>query len=80
MKTGKRLWKCYLPSLILSIDGYGNFESCPMGRIPNIPQNIFIEESENLNILTNFYRVKQTNDYLKCRYCITQYEMLNLYV
>ena len=79
MKTGKRPYNCYIPFFVLSIDGYGNFEKCPIGLLPKKNQNI-LAGTINLNeILTNSdYQI--INDYQLCNYCIVQYEMLNLYV
>ncbi|MBR1802711.1 MAG: phosphotransferase [Clostridia bacterium] len=79
MKTGKRNSYCYIPFFVLSIDGYGNFEQCPIGLMPRKRQNI-IEGTVEKNEILIHSNYQVINNYQLCEYCIVQYEMLNLYV
>ncbi len=79
MKNGKRIYSCYIPYFIQSIDGYGNFEMCPLGLPFDTEKNILDDSINNTDILLNSsYSIN--NNYKLCNYCIVQFEMLNLYV
>lgn len=79
MKNNKRNYKCYVPFFVQSIDGYGNFEMCPIGLQYDNKPNIVIGDVSGNSILCNSsYDVEKK--YSLCEYCINQYEMLNLYV
>lgn len=80
MKNDKRNTPCYIPHFVQSIDGYGNFEQCPIGLINDINYNILdktlstSEKSRRLNEYHIFDNVAF------CKNCTNQYEMFNLYV
>ena len=79
MKTKKRKFNCYIPFFVQSIDGYGNFEMCPLGLKYENNKNILDNSINNKEILINCnYNIN--NKYDLCNYCIVQFEMLNLYV
>lgn len=79
METKKRNFPCYIPYFVQSIDGYGNFEMCPLGLNYCSKKNIMNDKISKLDILLNSeYNV--IGNYSKCDYCIVQYEMFNLYV
>ena len=79
MRSGKRNYPCYIPYFVQSIDGYGNFEMCPLGLMFNERKNIMNNSVNNRDILINSaYNVN--NNYSLCEYCMVQYEMFNLYV
>lgn len=79
MKSGKRNFPCYIPYFVQSIDGYGNFEMCPLGLMFDKMKNIMNNSLNNQHILLNSnYNIN--NNYSLCEYCIVQYEMFNLYV
>ncbi len=79
MKNDKRDSACYIPFFVLSIDGYGNFEKCPIGLLYSSQKNILNQTVNKDEILIKSeYQVM--NQYLLCKYCIVQYEMFNLYV
>lgn len=75
----KSIRKCYIPYFIQSIDGYGNFEMCPIGLLYSENANIYSEGFDKDSLLINScYNVNECNN--KCNYCINQYELFNLYV
>lgn len=78
MKTGKRPNKCYIPYFVQSVDGYGNFEMCPIGLLYKEHNNIFDEQFISNELLLN--SCYTTGENKKCDDCINQYEMFNLYV
>lgn len=79
MENGTRTTNCYVPFFVQSIDGYGNFEECPCGIISENTHNILNSTVVKDELLENSkYTVK--NNYDSCKYCMTQYEMINLYV
>lgn len=79
MKNGKRNFYCYIPFFVQSIDGYGNFEMCPLGLMFAKMKNIMNNSVNNQDILINSeYTID--NNYSLCEYCMVQYEMFNLYV
>lgn len=76
MKQDKRSTSCYIPFFVQSIDGYGNFEECPIGLITESNKNIFEPQNNN-----NFYiKHKVFEESNSCKNCTNQYEMFNLYV
>lgn len=79
MKNDKKNWNCYTPYYILSIDGYGNFEKCPCGLIDKNQKNI-MNKNEKINDILMDSKYKVPNNYEKCKYCMTQYEIINLYI
>ena len=76
MKQDKRSTSCYIPFFVQSIDGYGNFEECPIGLITESSNNIF-EFQNNKNIHIEHHVFEENN---LCKNCTNQYEMFNLYV
>lgn len=73
MKNDIRAYKCYIPYFIQSIDGYGNFEDCPIGLITDTKFNVLEDNNCQIN--------KKIFDNPKlCKNCTNQYEMFNLYV
>lgn len=79
MKNGKRGCSCYIPYFVQSIDGYGNFEMCPLGLMYEKNKNIMNNSVSKQDILINSdYNVN--NNYNLCKYCMVQYEMFNLFV
>lgn len=76
MKEDKRYTECYIPFFVQSIDGYGNFEECPIGLIAESNYNIY--ESKNSSDVLIKHRI--FNDNSLCNNCTNQYEMFNLYV
>ena len=78
MKTGKRPTNCYIPYFVQSVDGYGNFELCPIGLLYKEHNNIFDEQFISNELLLNSCYNNDNNK--KCDDCINQYEMFNLFV
>lgn len=79
MKTQKRNFVCYIPYFVQSIDGYGNYEMCPLGLCYHSRKNIINNEVSKFDVLLNSeYNV--IGNYSKCDYCMVQYEMFNLYI
>lgn len=73
MKNDIRAYKCYIPYFVQSIDGYGNFEGCPIGLITDTKFNVLEDNNCQIN--------KKIFDNPKlCKNCTNQYEMFNLYV
>jgi len=73
MKNDIRAYKCYIPYFVQSIDGYGNFEDCPIGLITDTKFNVLEDNNCQIN--------KKIFDNPKlCKNCTNQYEMFNLYV
>lgn len=73
MKNDTREYKCYIPYFVQSIDGYGNFEDCPIGLITDTKFNVLEDNNHQIN--------KKIFDNPKlCKNCTNQYEMFNLYV
>ena len=76
MKKDQRNTSCFIPFFVQSIDGYGNFEECPIGLINEINNNIFdFQNEKNMNIKHYVFEDKNL-----CKNCTNQYEMFNLYV
>lgn len=73
MKNDIREYKCYIPYFVQSIDGYGNFEDCPIGLITDSKFNVLEDNDHKIN-------KKTFNDSKLCKNCTNQYEMFNLYV
>ena len=73
MKNDIRKCKCYIPYFVQSIDGYGNFEDCPIGLITDSKFNVLEDNKHKIN-------KKIFNDSKLCKNCTNQYEMFNLYV
>lgn len=79
MESGQRSNSCYIPYFIQSIDGYGEYEKCPIGLLYEEDKNILNNSVNSNDILINSsYNID--NKYDSCNYCIIQYEMLNLFV
>lgn len=78
MKTGKRPTNCYIPYFVQSVDGYGNFELCPIGLLYKEHNNIFDKQFISNELLLNSCYNNDNNK--KCDDCINQYEMFNLFV
>ncbi len=73
MKNDIRAYKCYILYFVQSIDGYGNFEDCPIGLITDTKFNVLEDNNCQIN--------KKIFDNPKlCKNCTNQYEMFNLYV
>lgn len=73
MKNDIRAYKCYIPYFVQSIDGYGNFEDCPIGLITDTKFNVLEDNNCQIN--------KKIFDNPKlCKNCTNQYEIFNLYV
>lgn len=76
MKQDQRSTTCYIPFFVQSIDGYGNFEECPIGLITEVSNNIFnFQNEKDMHIENRVFEEKGL-----CKNCTNQYEMLNLYV
>lgn len=79
MKNGVRNWNCYVPFYVLGVNNYGDVSTCTCaGDLPKIG-SIF---SGKKKICDNIGSLKNYNPsirYKPCSYCITQYEMFNLY-
>lgn len=73
MKNDIREYKCYIPYFVQSIDGYGNFEDCPIGLITDRKFNVLENKNHKIN-------KKIFNDPKLCKNCTNQYEIFNLYV
>ena len=79
MKTNNKKNNCYIPYFVQSVDGYGNYEMCPIGIFYDSNANIFSEEfNNNKYLIDSIYDIRQNRE--KCKDCINQYEMFNLYV
>lgn len=79
MKNQKRNYACYIPYFVQSIDGYGNYEMCPLGLNYHKKKNVLNNDISQFDVLLNSeYNV--IGNYSKCDYCMVQYEMFNLYV
>ena len=79
MKTQKRNFPCYIPYFVQSIDGYGNYEMCPLGLAYTHIKNVLNNDITSLDVLLNS-EYNEINSYEKCNYCMVQYEIFNLYV
>ena len=79
MKCDERNYRCYTPYFILSIDGYGNIEQCPCGLIGNDDYNLMDKNEDFKNILLDS-KYNSLKKYKQCKYCMTQYELINLFI
>ena len=79
MKCDKRNYRCYTPYFILSVDGYGNIEQCPCGLIENDNYNLMDKNKDFKNILLDS-KYNSLKKYKQCEYCMTQYELINLFI
>lgn len=75
----KREYRCYIPYFILSVDGYGNMEQCPCGLTGDYKYNLLSNEADFKNILLDS-KYNIFKKYKECTYCMTQYELINLYI
>lgn len=79
MELGARPNKCYVPFFVQGVDNYGNAETCscggnlPMlGNVLDNPEDVF----ETHQSATNY---DPSGDHDDCKYCMTQFEIMNLY-
>lgn len=79
MECDKRNYRCYTPYFILSVDGYGNVEQCPCGLIGNDNYNLMKKNEDFKNILLDS-KYNSLKKYKQCEYCMTQYELINLFI
>lgn len=74
LKQGKRLTRCYIPSVVIGIDPTGNVLLCPCGPDEKIG-NIF----ETAQCLEN-HPYTRTGHWEQCDSCFNHYEIINLYL
>lgn len=79
MKFKVRKHKCYVPYFVQSIDGYGRYEKCPLGMQYDKYLNILDSSVDKNDILINSNYASNENNSI-CKYCMIQYEILNLFV
>jgi MoaA/NifB/PqqE/SkfB family radical SAM enzyme len=80
MADGYRSNRCYVPFFVQGVDNYGNAETCacggtmPMlGNVLENPDEVFDRHQAG----TNYDPGEEHDD---CSYCMTQYEIMNLYI
>jgi hypothetical protein len=80
MVDGYRSDRCYVPFFVQGVDNYGNAETCSCGGSMPMLGNVLENVDEVFNkhrSATNYDPDEKQRD---CSYCMTQYEIMNLYV
>jgi MoaA/NifB/PqqE/SkfB family radical SAM enzyme len=80
MENGQRDWNCYIPFFVMGMDNYGTVDTCPCASdLPKIG-NVFTD----LRVIEQTYgdntQFNPKNNYIQCKNCIVQYELINLYI
>ncbi len=80
METGARADRCYVPFFVMGVDNYGKAETCSCG--PGMPSlgNVLNEPDEVFAQHASFNNYSPDELYDDCGYCMTQYELMNLYI
>lgn len=79
MELGARPNRCYVSFFVHGVDNYGNAETCScggnlplLGNVLDNPEEVF----ETHHSSTNY---DPGGDHDDCKYCMTQFEIMNLY-
>lgn len=79
MEDGARDWDCYVPFYVLGTNNYGDISTCTCtGELPRIG-NAFNDRENICKVFAEAKNYNPSKRYKACSYCITQYEMFNLY-
>lgn len=79
MESGHKDLSCYVPFYVIGSDNYGNINTCT--RTDDLPLvgNVFTDSVKISKTFKNHKNYNPDSRPEPCSYCITQYEMLNLY-
>lgn len=80
MENGYRSNHCYVPFFVQGVDNYGNAETCSCGSTMPLLGNILEDAGEVFDTHRAAKNYDPTGDYDDCSYCMTQYELMNLYI
>ncbi len=80
MENGVRADRCYVPFFVQGVDNYGTAEMCSCGG--NLPRlgNVLDSENEVFDKHREGTNYDPGGGHDDCSYCMTQYEIMNLYV
>ena len=79
METGKRSNRCYVPFFVQGVDNYGNAETCSCGGTMPMLGNVLEDADTVFNKHHTASNYDPGEDHDDCTYCMTQYEIMNLY-
>ena len=79
MSDGRRSNRCYVPFFVQGVDNYGNAEMCACGSTMPMLGNVLNDSSEVFDIHRADSNYDPSEKHEDCSYCMTQYEMMNLY-
>lgn len=80
METGVRSNKCYVPFFVQGVDNYGNAETCACGSTMPLLGNVLEDSVEVFDKHRGDTNYDPSEDHDDCSYCMTQYEIMNLYI
>lgn len=80
METGARSDRCYVPFFVQGVDNYGNAETCSCGGTMPMLGNVLDDSSEVFDKHREATNYDPGEDHDDCSYCMTQYEIMNLYI
>jgi len=80
MTDGNRSDRCYVPFLVQGVDNYGNAETCSCGGTMPILGNVLESVDEVFDKHRSATNYDPSEMYDDCSYCMTQYEIMNLYI
>lgn len=80
MEQGSRSDRCYVPFFVMGVNNYGDAETCSCGGgMPSLG-NVLSEPDVVFHRQENYTGYSPDTAYDDCEYCMTQYELMNLYI
>lgn len=80
MESGARADRCYVPFFVQGVDNYGNAETCSCGGTMPMLGNVLDDAEEVFDKHRSAENYDPGEDHDDCSYCMTQYEIMNLYM
>ncbi|HET9721473.1 MAG TPA: radical SAM protein, partial [Candidatus Saccharimonadales bacterium] len=79
MAKGHRSDSCFVPFFVQGVDNYGNAETCSCGSTMPLLGNVIEDATEVFDKHRAGTNYDPEARYEDCSYCMTQYELMNLY-
>ena len=79
MEKEHRNWNCYIPFYVMGVNNYGDVNTCTCTDDLPALGNIFDNAKNISKVFEKYENYTPTSRLKPCSYCITQYEMINLY-
>jgi|GEM_PF-2346416 len=80
MEVGARTDRCYVPFFVQGVDNYGNCETCSCGGTLPLLGNVLDNPDEVFDKHRQEENYDPGADYDDCNYCMTQFELFNLFI